>query len=42
MALLLKEADVKSLLNMPDTLGVVEEGLRAHGEGRARNVPRQR
>lgn len=42
MALLLKEADVKSLLNMADTLRVVEGALRAHGEGRARNIARQR
>ena len=42
MALVLREADVKSLMNMQDAVAWVEEALRAHGEGKARNVPRSR
>lgn len=42
MALVLREADVKSLVNMRDAVAWVEDGLRAQGLGRARNVPRQR
>jgi ornithine cyclodeaminase/alanine dehydrogenase-like protein (mu-crystallin family) len=45
MALILREKDVESLLDlteMKDVVRWVEEGLRAHGQGRARNVPRHR
>ena len=42
MALVIREADVKSLMNMQDAVTWVEEALRAHGEGKARNVPRSR
>lgn len=42
MALILREKDVESLIDMEDAVRWVEEGLRAHGEGRARNVPRSR
>lgn len=42
MALVLREADVKSLVSMSEVLGWVEQTTRAYGLGRARNVPRQR
>jgi ornithine cyclodeaminase/alanine dehydrogenase-like protein (mu-crystallin family) len=42
MALLLREDDVKKLMTMQDAVAWVEEALRHHGEGRARNLPRQR
>ncbi len=42
MALVLREADVKSLVTMPDVVEWVEATTRAYGLGRARNVPRQR
>ncbi len=42
MTLLLREADVRGLLAMPDAVRWVEEALRAHGLARARNLPRQR
>ncbi len=42
MALVIREADVKSLIAMQEVLPWVEETTRAYGLGRARNVPRQR
>ena len=42
MALLLREADVKRLLDMPTALAAVEEVLRQHGQGEASNQPRRR
>lgn len=42
MALILRENDVKSLMTMADAVQWVEAALRAHGEGRGRNVPRSR
>jgi ornithine cyclodeaminase/alanine dehydrogenase-like protein (mu-crystallin family) len=42
VTLLLQEADVERLLDMPTALNVVEEALRQHGEGRAANQPRRR
>lgn len=42
MALVLREKDVETLIEMKDAVQWVEEGLRAHGEGRARNIPRHR
>ncbi|HEX9015159.1 MAG TPA: ornithine cyclodeaminase family protein [Chloroflexota bacterium] len=42
MTLVLREGDVKSLMDMGDAVKWVEDGLRALGEGKARNVPRQR
>lgn len=42
MALILREADAKALLTMPDTLRWVEESVRAQGEAQARVHPRQR
>lgn len=42
MTLLLRETDVRSLLRVPDAVDWVEDAMRAHAEGRARNVPRQR
>jgi len=42
MALVLREADVKSLISMPEVVNWVEETTRSYGLGRARNVPRQR
>lgn len=42
MALFLTEADVASLISVPETLAAVEAGLRDHGEGNASNRPRQR
>jgi alanine dehydrogenase len=42
MALVLREADVQSLLTMPDAVRLVEDAMRAHAEGRARNTPRHR
>lgn len=42
MALLLREADVASLLSMDDVLAAVDEGFRAMGQGLAVNHPRSR
>lgn len=42
VALLLREADVERLLDMPTALEAVEEVFRQHGEGRAPNQPRRR
>ncbi|HEX9016420.1 MAG TPA: ornithine cyclodeaminase family protein, partial [Chloroflexota bacterium] len=42
MALILRENDVKSLMTMADAVQWVEAALKAHGEGRGRNVPRSR
>ena len=42
MTLLLKEADVRSLLTMPLALELVEESLRAQGEGKLVMNPRRR
>jgi alanine dehydrogenase len=42
MVRLLKEADVKRLLTMPDAVTAVEAAFRAVAQSRARNVPRQR
>ncbi len=42
MALVLREKDVESLMTMADAVTWVEKGLRALGEGQARNVPRSR
>jgi ornithine cyclodeaminase/alanine dehydrogenase-like protein (mu-crystallin family) len=42
MALLLREADVERLLDMPTALHAVEEVLRHHGRGEASNQPRRR
>lgn len=42
MALLLREADVRSLIEMRDVINWVEESVRAYGEDHARNLPRQR
>ncbi len=42
MALVLREAEVQSLVTMPDAVGWVEDSLRVYGMGKARNVPRQR
>jgi ornithine cyclodeaminase/alanine dehydrogenase-like protein (mu-crystallin family) len=42
MALLLREADVERLLDMPTALEAVEEVLRHHGRGEAPNQPRRR
>ena len=42
MTLILREKDVESLVSMKDVVGWVEDGLRAHGEWRARNIPRHR
>lgn len=41
MALFLKEADVKELLNMKDALELVESAMAEHGSGAATNVPRE-
>jgi len=42
MTLLLKEADVRSVLTMPAAIEVVEESLRHHGEGQLVLHPRRR
>lgn len=42
MALLLREAEVDRLLDMPTALEAVEEVLRQHGQGEASNQPRRR
>jgi len=42
MALLLSEADVEAVLTMHDTVACVEAATKAHGQAKARNVPRQR
>lgn len=42
MALILREADVRSLIAMSDVVGWVEDATRAQGEARARNLPRER
>lgn len=42
MALLLKEAEVQSLLTMEDTVDVLEHAFAAWGQGGATNHPRQR
>ncbi len=42
MTLLLKEAEVQSLLTMKDTIDVLEQAFKAWGSGRAINHPRQR
>lgn len=42
MALLLREADVRAVLEMPPVMDVLEAAFRAQGQGRTRNVPRTR
>jgi alanine dehydrogenase len=42
MALILREDDVRSLLTMPDTIGVLEQAFGALAEGMAINRPRNR
>lgn len=42
MALFLTEAEVTSLISVPEVLQAVEAALREHGEGKASNRPRQR
>jgi alanine dehydrogenase len=42
MALLLGENDVRAVLTMPDAVECVEAAMKAHGQGEARNLPRER
>lgn len=42
MALYLSEAEVRALIDMPETLAVVEDAFREHGGGAAPNRPRAR
>ena len=42
MALLIREADVATLLTMDEVLAAVEEGFRVLGEGQATNQSRRR
>lgn len=42
MALVLREADVRALLTMPETIGVLEAMFRRQGAGETRNQPRVR
>lgn len=42
MPLLLREADVRSILTMADAVASVEAATRAHGLAEARNLPRER
>lgn len=42
MAIYLSENDVRQVLTMPLALEAVEVAMRAHGEGRAIDIPRQR
>jgi ornithine cyclodeaminase/alanine dehydrogenase-like protein (mu-crystallin family) len=42
LVLLLNESEVTSILTMENTLNIVEEALRDHGEGHALNYPRYR
>jgi ornithine cyclodeaminase/alanine dehydrogenase-like protein (mu-crystallin family) len=42
MALVLREADVRAVLTMPDTISVLEATFRAQAEGGTRHQPRRR
>lgn len=42
MALVLREADVRRVLSMPDCIAWLEEAFRAYVAGQARNLPRMR
>ncbi|MCC6174952.1 MAG: ornithine cyclodeaminase family protein [Chloroflexi bacterium] len=42
MTLVLTEADVRSLIDMPAVVGWLEDATKAYGRGAARNLPRQR